>query len=408
MRARAICSNEPRRCSIRRSGALELECVLGQALKGFGANERAVATLENVEALAREAGNRRLELRAQVELAWPRLLAGSLTASAATELFEAAAEYFEEIDDVFGVARATFGQYLVLLEFENRADDAAKYVARSDAAYKRLGVPGENALAAVTIALSGKTPLDDAIALCEQCLSEGAHRLRQQAYLRYRLAELRALRGDIAGARAAAAESRSVLADLGDEGVLATSAASVFGSIEALADNWPQAESIFASALDFLGSSEHWRAWRAYFIARMGEAALARGDLDAARQLANDSRRLSVVDDSFTEIQWRRVASRVLARSGHPRKAVRLAREAVSMTDLTDSLLEQGEARLDLADVLVHVARDDEAQARVREGLALLERKGATLLVSRGRERFAALLAEQHTEGAATAAPSDA
>ena len=378
---------------------LELECVLGQALKGFGANERAVTILENVETLAREAGDRRLELRAQVELAWPRLVAGSMPASAATELFQSAAEYFEEIDDVQGVARASFGQYLVLTEFENRADEAAKYVARSDAAYERLGLPGETALAAVSIALRGRTPVDEAMALCEESLREGAHRLRQQAYLRYRLAELRALRGDIDGARAAAAESRSVLTDLGDEAVLATSAASVFGSIEALAGNWHEAESIFAAALDFLGGSDHWRAWRAYFTARMGEAALARGDLDAARQLADDSRRLSVVDDSFTEIQWRRVAARVFARSGHPRKAVRLAREAVSMIDLTDDLLEQGEVRLDLADVLVHVARGDEAEAVVREGLALLERKGATLPAARGRERFAALLAEQNRGG---------
>jgi hypothetical protein len=384
---------------------LELECVLGQALKGFGDNERAVLILENVEALAHRAGDRRLELRAQVELAWPRLVAGSLPASAATELFESAGTYFEAIDDAFGLARATFCHYLLLADFANRADAAAEYVAQADAAYRRIGLPGGAALAAVSIALTGATPVDDAIELCERSLGEATGRPRREAVLQYRLAELLALRGDVGAARAAAAESRAVLTELGDDALLATSAASVYGSIEALAGNWEGARSILASALDFLGDAEHWRAWRAYLLARMGEAALAQGDLVAAGTFAEDARRLSVVDDAYTEVRWRLVAARVLARSGKPRKAIRLARDAVAIVDRSDDLVKQGTARLDLAEVLVHAARELEAGAVVREGLALLDRKGATLPANRAREQFAVLLAET-SEGAAATAPS--
>ena len=108
--------------------------------------------------------------------------------------------------------------------------------------------------------------------------------------------------------------------------------------------------------------------------------------------LVEQARALSTSDDALTLIWWRRVAGRAYALTGHPRKARRFAREAVTIADETDDLFEQGEARLDLAEVLLRTNGWPEAAAVAREGIALLERKGALLPAANARTRFADLL----------------
>ena len=64
------------------------------------------------------------------------------------------------------------------------------------------------------------------------------------------------------------------------------------------------------------------------------------------------------------------------------------------MTDATDDLIEQGETRLDLAEVLLSAGSTTEALAHVREAIGLLDAKGARLLAANARARFAEHLDE--------------
>ena len=134
----------------------------------------------------------------------------------------------------------------------------------------------------------------------------------------------------------------------------------------------------------------------------MGEIALARGDPEHALRLAREARARSRVVDSLTSVWLLRIEARAVAGTGHPRNAARLARQAVALTDDSDDLLERGETRLDLAEVLLRAGASRQAETVVLQGLDLLDRKGAILLATNGRVRFAELLSPR--EGATSPA----
>ena len=78
----------------------------------------------------------------------------------------------------------------------------------------------------------------------------------------------------------------------------------------------------------------------------------------------------------------------MLARRGDTAEAERLAREAVAIgaeTQMPDSL---GEAQSDLAEVLTLAGKTDEAEAALREALALFERKGNLAMAERTTTRL--------------------
>ncbi len=87
----------------------------------------------------------------------------------------------------------------------------------------------------------------------------------------------------------------------------------------------------------------------------------------------------------------RQVAALVAAHSGEHDDAERLAREALTHINMTDSLKLQGDAYCDLGEVLAAAGRRDEAIDAWREALDRYERKGVVPLVRRVRERLAAL-----------------
>jgi DNA-binding SARP family transcriptional activator len=385
---------------------LELECHLGHALKGLGELERASDLFETVVARAAAAGIRRLELRARVELTWPLLAGGSITADRAVEVLDEAVGALRDSGDMHGVARAE-DAYAIVLGWQKRADSAGEHVARAEEAYRRLGLVGHRDSWAALNALEGSTSVADAIRLCEDSLRRNPDHLRTRAYVRAYLAFLRALSGDLASAREDAATSRAELGELGEELGLHTTATMCFGSIEALAGDWGRAQAAFGLGLEYVRDRPSQRTWHAYFLARLGEVSLGRGDPETALELAEESRAVSVSGDAETDIWWRRVAARALSATGHPRKAARLGREAVTTADPTDNLLLRGEARLDLAEVLVGARFATRAIAVAREGLALLDRKGAVLPAANGRSRFLEILTEDDGEGAAEAAPSE-
>jgi tetratricopeptide (TPR) repeat protein len=188
---------------------------------------------------------------------------------------------------------------------------------------------------------------------------------------------------------------------------LGTSAAALLGETEAIAGDWPRMREVFEQGLDYTRVRPQHRDYHGYFLARLGENALERGDAHAAASLAGEARGLATPADADTNIWWRRVAARALAATGQARKALRLGREAVSIADTTEDVLLRSGARLDLAEIRLSAGRESEALALVREAIELLDRKGAVLPAGRARERFAELLAGVERGGATTAAPHD-
>jgi thioredoxin-like negative regulator of GroEL len=87
---------------------------------------------------------------------------------------------------------------------------------------------------------------------------------------------------------------------------------------------------------------------------------------------------------------WRQVQGLVLASRGEYEEAERLSREAVSLADGTDALNHQGDARRDLAEVLVGAGRARDATATLEQALERYERKRNLAMVAQLRRRMAA------------------
>jgi tetratricopeptide (TPR) repeat protein len=134
---------------------------------------------------------------------------------------------------------------------------------------------------------------------------------------------------------------------------------------------------------------------RAYASTAMGLLAQALyaldrlGDADAWAARAAE---LGASDDATTQITWRQVRSKVLARRGEHGKAERLARRAVDIAENTDALNWQGDALCDLAEVLQAAGRSAEAAGALQEALERYQRKENLGMAEQTRERLESLL----------------
>jgi hypothetical protein len=86
--------------------------------------------------------------------------------------------------------------------------------------------------------------------------------------------------------------------------------------------------------------------------------------------------------DITTQVGWRLARARVMVRRGRGALAERLAREAVSLAEQTDSTDLRATALLDAADVRRQAGRPAEAEPFEKRALRLFERRGATAQAS--------------------------
>jgi tetratricopeptide (TPR) repeat protein len=211
---------------------------------------------------------------------------------------------------------------------------------------------------------------------------------RRPVWVRARRAEALAMVGRVAEGRAILSELRAELIDRGSVMTLAELDSEVSVDIELLAGD-PAAAVEFGEGafrlLDEMGKSS------GQSVAMLAEALYADGRLDEAHASANRAEELGSSDDPVTQLRWRAVRAKVLARRGEHAEAERIAREAVALSDETDQLDMQGDAYADLAEVLVLADRPEEATEALEQALARYERKEDLVKAGRARDRLAAL-----------------
>jgi tetratricopeptide (TPR) repeat protein len=115
---------------------------------------------------------------------------------------------------------------------------------------------------------------------------------------------------------------------------------------------------------------------------------LLQGRLEEAAQVAVEAASLASADDFVSQAYARAVRARALAQLGDVARAEPLAREAVAITQPTDSYAERGRTLQALAEVLVAAGRGDEAAPLLEEAIGLFERKGATAGVEEATEQL--------------------
>jgi ATP/maltotriose-dependent transcriptional regulator MalT len=290
-----------------------------------------------------------------------------------------------EHDDAIGQCRAW--RLLAWVEWiESQA-------ARADAAWERAAALAERAgdereLFEIlgwraAAAVFGPAPVDKAIRRCT-AIGEQVRASPIAAAVTLRpLGLLHALRGDFDEARRLIRASNETLDELGRMQSVVSHHEAV---VELLAGEPAAAERRLRQGyarLEAMGE----QALLATTAAFLAEAVLAQGDAGEAEALCATAERLAPADDVITHALARGVRARVLAGRGRYDEAEAAAEEAVALAGRTDALVEHGDAHLALADVLELRGRGDAAMLHVREAIALYERKGAVVLAERARSR---------------------
>jgi tetratricopeptide (TPR) repeat protein len=119
--------------------------------------------------------------------------------------------------------------------------------------------------------------------------------------------------------------------------------------------------------------------------AKLAGTAYAQGHEEEAERFAATSEQLAGLKDVVSQIGWRVVRAKMLARQGSFEDAEELARAALELAERTDNLSSQGSALLTLAEVLEAAGRSDEAGPLLDRAGELFVRKGNVVAAERAR-----------------------
>jgi class 3 adenylate cyclase/tetratricopeptide (TPR) repeat protein len=232
-------------------------------------------------------------------------------------------------------------------------------------------------------ALSGPTPVPDAIARCRSLLEEVRGDRKPEALLEAALSHLEAMRGNVEESRTLYRKSRAMLEELGWT-FLAAQTSFDSGPVEMLAGDLATAEAELRrdyDALERMGETNYISTTAAL----LAEVLYRQGDLDGAEEFTRTSEELAAQDDVSSQFRWRGVRAKILASRGQASEGERLAREAVALIRASDDINSQGDALIDLAEVLRLAGRPAEAAEAAREALALFGSKGNTVSAALAR-----------------------
>jgi class 3 adenylate cyclase/tetratricopeptide (TPR) repeat protein len=232
-------------------------------------------------------------------------------------------------------------------------------------------------------ALSGPTPVPEAIERCRALLEDVRGDRNPEALLEAALSHLEAMRGNVDGARALYRKSRAMLEELGWT-FLAAQTSFDSGPVEMLAGDLEAAEAELRrdyDALERMGETNYIST----IAALLAEVLYRKNDLEGADEFTRISEELAAHDDVTSQFRWRSVRGKILASRGSFDEGEKLAREAVELIGGSDDPNSQGEALIDLAEVLRFAGRPANAAEAARDALTLFEAKGNTVSAAMAR-----------------------
>jgi tetratricopeptide (TPR) repeat protein len=346
------------------------------AERASGDFERAEAILAEAVKTASSARNRRLELRAQIELASLRFSSGTEGTSAALlELAAKAVPIFEELGDERALGRTWRNVGYVRGGVEGRIADWQAAVERALVHYRRSGWSAAGCLAELTAALlQGPTPVAEGLDRCEQLLGEARDRAGRANVLCF-MGGLEALDGRLDEGRRRVEEAVTTYEELGEVYSLANNSGRVLGRIGLLSGDLGAAEQAFRGCCEAFAQMEDWPGLSTV-AAELADAVYRQGRYDEADTWLDLAQKQAPVDDVSAQYTWRRVRAKLMARTDATAEATTLGRESAALAARTDALSDQAGVLLDLAEVLRLAGRSDEAARKIEQALNLCERKG--------------------------------
>jgi heterodisulfide reductase subunit A-like polyferredoxin len=133
------------------------------------------------------------------------------------------------------------------------------------------------------------------------------------------------------------------------------------------------------------------KALLATTAAMLAQATYALERYPEAERFCSVSESTAAVEDLSTQVIWRGVSAKILARQGRIGEAEALAGDAVRLVAQTDMLTRHGDALLDLAEVLSIGGRSTDADEAVREAHDLYMRKENVVSAGHARALVASL-----------------
>jgi class 3 adenylate cyclase len=248
---------------------------------------------------------------------------------------------------------------------------------------QRAGLIHHRELGRISARYFGTTPATELLAWLDGQEATGM----SANYLREYRALALAMLGRFDDARALLADVRAEAADRGGGIRLATLMGQDQVLVELLAGDHAAAAELGEEACRLFEERGE-KSLLSTAAGRLGQALYALDRLEEADAWARRAAELGASDDAMTQMIWRQVRAKVLARRGQLVKGGQLARDAVAIGEETDMLNFQGDAYADLAEVLVLAGKADEAAGAVEQAIARYERKGNIASAERVRMRF--------------------
>jgi class 3 adenylate cyclase/tetratricopeptide (TPR) repeat protein len=352
--------------------------LLADVLARTGDLERADALLADAIASAAAAGDERLEQTAMVERGSWRLWVDPWGIEDARTTADGAIEFFGAADDDAGLAKA----WRLRADAEPEWQANAAGLERALVHARRGGDAREvaDALWWLTVALYfGPTPVAEAVQRCEEILADSAVDRSARAGTLGVLGGLRAMEGRLDEARELFGQGLSILEDLGIVLRLA-SRRTISGAIELLADDPAAAERELRWGYERLAAiGEHQDL--PGIAAQLAEALYRQERYEEAEPYAS----LAEAEDQ-PRMRWRGPAAKLAARRGEIGVAEQRARSAVALAAAVGNLNSQGNALVDLAEVLRLAGRDEESVNELAEAAAVYSRKGNVVAARRVRQ----------------------
>jgi class 3 adenylate cyclase/tetratricopeptide (TPR) repeat protein len=230
------------------------------------------------------------------------------------------------------------------------------------------------ALGLAMAALHGPTPVTMAVERCLELIGAVEGDRQTHAVIQLSLAQLTAMRGDFDSARRLVSEARGMLSELGQSMVSASTAIDA-ALVEIMAGDLESAERLLRrdlEALEEIGET-YLRSTLAGLRARV---LVLQGRHGEAERLATQVQEIAAPDDIDAQALWRSCLALCRSEQGRLDEALRLANEAVNITEPTTDMTRKAEALTDRAAVLAATGRSDDAMVDLRAALGLHLTKG--------------------------------
>ncbi|HEY6053800.1 MAG TPA: hypothetical protein VIU86_07690, partial [Gaiellaceae bacterium] len=331
-------------------------------------------TLVEAAELAARVGDRRVELRARLELAAAHLLDDSGGgAERVLTLAHEALPVFEGLGDHHSLGRAWMLTGWVQGGVYLHNDLWSECAAQALGHYRAAGLPSSTCIGHLAAAAYfGPLPASAGVARCLDLLEHEVDDLAGEATVLAHLGGLEAMLGRFEGAWERLAAARAIYRDLGRPTAIVRTCAPIEADAARWAGDLERERATLIDSCAILRELQNWTPF-ATQAAALADACLRLGREPEARAWLDDAERRSRSEDLASQLKLCRVRVQLLRCEGDDRAAVRLARETVDLAAGTDALNERAELLLVLASVLGAAGEDGRPAAA--QALEIFEAK---------------------------------